>query len=59
MKSWTFFSLIIIVLACQKKNPPEEFILSEVIIGKWQKIEAMGFPYSNTEWERLTSEGTI
>ena len=46
-------------MACQKESPPEEFILSEVIIGKWQHVQSMDFPFSNTEWEALSYEGSI
>ena len=53
------FCIIVLCIACHKEDILEDNTLSKVIIGKWQMIQVMGFPYSLTEWETLPYEGPI
>ena len=59
MRHFNFFFVLLLIFGCQKESTPEQLILSKVIIGKWQMIQIMGFPYSATEWETLPYIGPI
>lgn len=62
MKKIILIVFTLICFACNKENSPipqTRYLLSEIILGKWQETEAMGFPFSKTEWESLPYEGAI
>jgi len=46
-----FFSLII--FSCSKENQNELTKLSEIIIGKWEEREQLGFPHLGNEFVEL------
>ena len=40
----------LILFSCTKEKSPPELLLSEIIVGTWEKREQWGFPYLDNEW---------